>query len=273
MSNSLDPDDPLGLAGKVAIVTGGSGGLGKGIAARLAGSGAKLVICGRDEDKGEAFVRDLAHAGSEALFVAADVLVYDDMLRLVQRTVDRFGTIDILVASGGGSRYPAADDPRKAIGYFHELVAEDVCDLIAEAALAKINPARAVIAHMMARRSGSILFVTSEGGRMPTPMQTAISFYAGGIIAMTKVLAKELAPHGIRANTVAVSIVEGTPSFDYAFGRGSGGAGVYEKLRAKAPFGLAKPGDIADVAAFLVSDRARFITGTTVSPTGGLTFS
>lgn len=261
------------LRNKVAMVTGGTGGLGRAIAESMAAAGAKVVICGRDETKGDSAARGIVEQGGEATFVPANVLVWDDMVSLVDATVGRYGQVDILVASGGGSRYPGAEETRKAIGYFQDLVPDDVTDLIAEAALAKINPARAVVPHMIERRSGSILFITSEGGRVPTPMQTAISFYAGGTIAMTKVLAKELSRHCIRVNTVAVSIVEGTPSFEYAFGEERGGSSVYDTICAKAPFGLAKPSDIADVAAFLVSDQARFVTGTTVSPTGGLTFS
>lgn len=261
------------LRNKVAIITGGSGGLGRATAEVIAASGAKVVICGRDGAKGDSAARRIVEQGGDAMFVPADVLVWNDMVRLADSVVARYGQVDILVASGGGSRYPTADDPRKAIGYFQDLVPEDVTNLIAEAASAKINPARAVVPHMIERRSGSILFITSEGGRVPTPMQTAISFYAGGTIAMTKVLAKELSRYSIRVNTVAVSIVEGTPSFEHAFGEERAESGVYEKLRAKAPFGLAQASDIAEVAAFLVSDQARFVTGTTVSPTGGLTFS
>ncbi len=265
--------DTDNLQGKVALVTGGTAGLGLAAALTLARRGVSISLCGRSSDKGAQALAQIEALGAQALFVVADVLEYTDMERLVADTVARFGQIDMLVASGGGSRYPDTADPRKAIAYFEQIVPTDVTDLIAEAALAKLNPARAVVDQMIARGSGSITFITSEGGRVPTPTQTAIAFYAGGLIAMTRVMAKELSRHRIRVNCVAVSVVEDTPSFAFLLGDNPEQAKVYDRLRAKAPFGLAKPDDIAEVVAFLASDAARFVTGATVSPTGGLTFS
>lgn len=270
--NGAQAGDTSSLRGRVAIVTGGTGGLGKGIAVKLAMKGAKVVVCGRSADKGDAVVREIRERGGDVEFVAGDVLDADDMAELAARTIAIHGQVDICIASGGGSHYSRPGDGIRAMGYFHEIVPADVADLVAKATLAKITPVRAVVDHMIARRSGSILFVTSEGGRFPTPGQTAVSLYAGGLIALAKVIAKELSRHNIRVNTIAVTLVKDTPSWDYAFDNPDQDP-VIQKIIAKAPFGLATPADIADVAAFLVSDGARFITGSTISPTGGLTYS
>ena len=117
------------------------------------------------------------------------------------------------------------------------------------------------------------VFITSEGGRFPTPGQTTTSLMAGGLIMMTKVVAKELSRSRIRVNTVAVTLVEDTPSWDQFKSGESARMSVYGKIQKRAPFGLAKPADIAEVAAFLVSDSAAFVTGATISPTGGMTYS
>jgi 2-hydroxycyclohexanecarboxyl-CoA dehydrogenase len=260
------------LDGKVAIVTGGSGGIGRAVAARLGADGALVVICGRDQARGEAAARELDPEGAWAHFIAADVADWTSMQALAARTVALFGGIDICIVSGGGSHYPSEGDGIEAMGLFHQNIPEHVVQVIAKAALAKITPARAVVETMIAQGSGSIVFVTSEGGRTPTPTQTAVSFHAGGTIAMSKVLAKELTRHRIRVNTVAISLVKDTPSMDLVLRDGGVRSPVYRKIEAGAPMGLAAPEDIAAVIGFLASDDAAFVTGTVISPTGGLTF-
>lgn len=264
--------DSTRLDGKVAIVTGGTGGIGKGAAARLAASGAQVVICGRDPLKGQAAALAVDPDGGHVTFLAADVADWDAMRSLAQRTVELHGRIDICVVSGGGSHYPAEGDGVQAMGLFHQNVPEDVVKVIAKAALAKITPARAVVDTMIAQGSGSIVFITSEGGRTPTPTQTAVSFHAGGTIAMARVMAKELSRHHVRVNTVAISIVQDTPSMELVLRDEGVRSPVYQKIQALAPFGLAEPHNVADVIAFLASDASAFLTGATLSPTGGLTY-
>lgn len=264
--------DSTRLDGKVAIVTGGSAGIGKATAARLVAAGAHVVICGRDTAKGEAAARALDPDGGKVSFIAADVMDWLAMRAMAAHTVALHGRIDICVISGGGSHYPAEGDGVHAMGLFHQNEPEHVVQVIAQAALAKITPARAVVDTMIAQQSGSIVFVTSEGGRTPTPTQTAVSFHAGGTIAMARVMAKELARHRVRVNTVAISIVQDTPSMELVLQDEGVRSPVYRKIQAAAPFGLAEPRNVADVIAFLASDAAAFLTGATLSPTGGLTY-
>jgi 3-oxoacyl-[acyl-carrier protein] reductase len=259
------------LMGKVAIVTGGTAAIGKAVAAKLVSEGASVVITGRNAERGAAALADLASLGGEVAFFQGDVLKFEDMERMADFTIERFGQIDICIASAGGGRYPTEGD--QAWGYFHKTASADVVSAISDSIMGKIAPARAVINHMMARKSGSILFVTSEGGRFPTPGQTAVSYWAGGLMAMAKVLAKEASRDRVRVNTLAITIVQDTPSWDSMPKTHEGASSVYEKILAKAPFGIATPAQIADVASFLVSDAALFVTGATVSATGGVTYS
>lgn len=258
------------LKGKVAMITGGTSAIGKAIALKLAEDGAKLVLIGRNAETGQAALDEVRAAGGEGIFVAANVLVPGDMDRVVQEALDRFGQIDICIASAGGGRYPEEGD--KAWGYFHKTDPFEVAAAVSELVIGKLAPVRAVVEHMTARKTGAILFVTSEGGRFPTPGQTTVSLAAGGLMAMCKVVAKEFSRHRIRVNTLAITIVQDTPSWDVMPGSGASGS-IYDRIVGKAPFGIAKPAEIADVARFLVSDEAMFITGATVSATGGVTYS
>lgn len=265
-----------GLSGRVAIITGANSGIGHGIALRLAALGVKVVINGRDAAKGQSVVSALQAAGHDAHFVAGDVRSREDMDRLVDEALKRYGAIDCMVSSAGAWPMGMNRPPGKFYGPFHELDIDDVGAFVGGVTLGKLMPARAVAPHMISRKSGSIVFITSEGGRFPTPGQTAIAAHAAGLIMATKVIAKELAQHKVRVNCIAVSVVEDTAVGDDV-NDGTAPpderAKRYAKVRERAPFGLAQTSDIAAVAAFLLSDEARFITGSTISPTGGLTYS
>ena len=265
-----------GLAGRVAIITGSNSGIGRGIAFKLAALGAKVVVNGRNAAKGQAVLAELQSAGHDAHFVAGDVRSRDDMDRLVEETLSHYGCVDCMVSSAGA--WPSGlDRPEgKFYGPFQDLDIDDVGAFIGGVTLGKLMPVRAVVPHMISRKTGSIVFVTSEGGRFPTPGQTAIAAHAGGLIMATKVIAKELAQHKVRVNCIAVSVIEDTLVGEEVHDGGAAKderAKRYAKVRERAPFGLAQTSDIAGVAAFLLSDSARFITGSTISPTGGLTYS
>lgn len=263
------------LIGRVAIVTGASGGIGRGIALKLAEEGATVIVNGRTAATGLAVVQSIHERGGTAEYIAGDILSGEAMQALAQKTIERCGHIDILVASAGGLVAGRESDASKLDAdsrLFRNLDPAGVAERLSAATLGKLNPAHAVVNHMIGRGSGNILFITSEGGRVPTAGQTVASLSAGGLIVMAKVLAKELAASRIRVNTIAVTLVEDTPSWDLFMRGNSNRSSMYSKIRDKAPFGLAKPADVAELAAFLVSDKAAYITGATVSPTGGLTY-
>ncbi len=261
------------LAGKVAIVTGGGGGIGKGVSLQLAARGARVVVNGRNEDRAQPVLDEIRRLGGEACFVAGDVRSKGDMQAVVAEAVRRFGGVDIVVANAGGNDDEARQPEVR--GPFADIDLERVTRFIAQAVAGKLMVVQAAVSAMRKRGGGSVIFVTSEGGRTPTPGQTAISTFSGGLVMASKVLSKELARDRIRVNCVCVTVVRDSPSWEAAFGREGGVSDQhrkqYEKIIARAPLGIAAPQDIGAVVAFLASDDSAYLTGTTVSPTGGLT--
>ncbi|AGW90198.1 hypothetical protein N234_09165 [Ralstonia pickettii DTP0602] len=252
---------------KVAIVTGATAGLGKAIAIRLAQEGVFVVATGRNQAAGAALIESIQSSGGQGAFVAADIEDAGQAMGLANHVVDAFGKVDILVASAGA--------PPAAQGVIGQVEPNAIADQVARTVRIKLNPVHAVVPHMTERGSGSILFVTSEGGRFPTPGQTTVAIHSGGLIMAAKVMAKELSRSQVRVNTLCVTLVEDTPVYE----RFAGGEltairqKVFDKIASQAPFGLAKPYEIASVATFLVSGAASHITGATLSATGGATYS
>ncbi|MGW5101828.1 SDR family NAD(P)-dependent oxidoreductase [Streptomyces sp. NPDC004100] len=261
------------LEGKVAIVTGGTGGIGKGVAMSLAARGATVVVNGRDEQKAERVLAEIRQSGGAGCFVAGDVRSKGDMDAVAAEAARRYGGVDIVVPSAGGNDEEARSPAVR--GSFADIDLARVTAFVGQAVAAKLTVVQAAVPHMRERGGGSVVFVTSEGGRTPTPGQTAIATSSGGLVMASKVLSKELAPHRIRVNCVCVTVVRDSPSWTAAF-EAEGGVSEqhrkqYEKIRDRSPFGVASPQDIGKVVAFLVSDDAHYLTGATVSPTGGLT--
>lgn len=252
---------------KVAIVTGATAGLGKGIAIRLAQEGVFVVATGRNHAAGEALIGSIQSAGGQGTFLAADIEDTAQASGLVKRTIEEFGRVDILVASAGA--------PPAAQGVIGQVEPNTIAEQIARTVRIKLNPVHAVVPHMIERKSGAILFVTSEGGRFPTPGQTTVALHSGGLIMAAKVMAKELSRSLVRVNTLCVTLVEDTPVYErFADGQLTPiRQKVFDKIASQAPFGLAKPDEIASVAAFLVSEASSHVTGATLSATGGATYS
>lgn len=261
------------LQGKVALITGSTGGIGRGIALALAGRGARVAINGRSPDKGQAVLDEVRRIGGDGCFVAGDVRQKADMEALAAEAARRWGGVDIVVANAGGNDQEARQ--REVRGPFASIDLPRAMNFVAEAVAAKLLVVQTAIPHLRARGAGSVVFVTSEGGRSPTPGQTAIATFSGGLLMASKVLSKELARDRIRVNSVCVTVVRDTPSWDAAFGPQASVSAAhraqYEKIIARSPLGVAAPGDIGRVVAFLASDDAAYLTGATLSPTGGLT--
>ncbi|MDA3624100.1 SDR family oxidoreductase [Saccharopolyspora sp. WRP15-2] len=261
------------LKDKVAVVTGGTGGIGRGVALRLAADGATVVINGRNERKAEAVLAEIHDSGASGCFVAGDVCSKSDMDAVVAEAARRFGGVDIVVPNAGGNDDEARSPEVR--GPFADIDLSRVTTFVGQAVAAKLLVAQAAVPYMRERGGGSVVFVTSEGGRVPTPGQTAIATFSGGLIMAGKVLSKELARDQIRVNCVCVTVVRDSPSWEAAFEL-EGGVSErhrrqYEKIIERSPLGVADPHDIGNVVAFLASDDARYLTGATVSPTGGLT--
>jgi 3-oxoacyl-[acyl-carrier protein] reductase len=253
----------LGLKGKVAIITGGSYGMGKGIAARLAAEGARVVICARREEVLKEAAAEIEGAGGEALPVVADVMKKEDCERLVQSAVERFGRVDILVNNAGAANAKSFMDTTP------ELWQEDY-DLKVVAA---VRLSQLCVPEMRKQGGGRIINITMIRAKQmaANSVPTGVNRAAG--IAMTKGMSKDLAADNILVNTVCVGVIRsGQHERRYEAAKDQYGSldEFYEAQAKDIPlkrFGY--PEEVGDLVAFLVSERASYITGVAVNLDGG----
>ena len=244
------------LQGKVAVVTGGSKGIGAGIAKALARDGAAVVVNYASSQAGaEAVVAEITAAGGRAMAVRADVSKAAEAQALIEAAVAQFGRLDVLVNNSGVYEFAAIEEVTEA--HYRRLFDINVLGvLLASGAAAK---------HL--GEGGSIITISSAITHVSTPAAAVYSGTKGAVNAISGVLANELAPRRIRVNTVSPGYVvtEGTHS------AGITGSEMEAGFVAQTPLGRAgHPGDIADVVAFLASDEARWLTGENITASGGI---
>jgi NAD(P)-dependent dehydrogenase (short-subunit alcohol dehydrogenase family) len=254
--------DDFSLAGLVAVIPGGGGGIGSALAVAFAEAGARVVVAGRTAASLDATVERVQATGQDGLAVVADVTDEADSERLATEAVERFGRIDILVnAVGGGAGkalHPAEEYPRDAWDWIMELNVRST--LVPTQAAA-----RAMIA---AGRGGAILNITSV--RALLGINAGYSAYVaakGAIASLTRQWATEWAKHGIRVNAIMPTFVD-TPQVATLLGDPDFKAGIVNRI----PLGrVGETRDIVGPAIFLVSDAASFVTGQVLGIDGGLT--
>jgi NAD(P)-dependent dehydrogenase (short-subunit alcohol dehydrogenase family) len=246
------------LTGETAIVTGGGQGIGKAIARRLSGDGAAVAILDINAETGEAVATELRAAGSRAIFVQCDVRKRQEVRGAVDNVAQAFDGITILVNNAGiGRRAPfleLSDETWHAVldvnltGAF--IVAQEVCR------------------HMARARRGSVVNLGSAAAHMAHSEQAVYSVSKAGLEALTRVMAFELAPAGVRVNAVS----PGTIATEFLAGMLTPEARAAREQRI--PFGrLGTPEEVADVAAFLVSRDSEYVTGSIIFVDGGLLFA
>jgi NAD(P)-dependent dehydrogenase (short-subunit alcohol dehydrogenase family) len=248
---------PFALDGRVAVVTGGSRGLGLAIATVFGAAGADLVLVARDAERLEAAARAIeASSGRRVATLAGDVSEAAFCDRIVAFTLERCGGLDVVVNNAG-------------IGFSGPLEAVDEAtwDKVVDVDLkGPYLLCRAAAAHLQARRRGRIVNVASISGQTGG-VRASVAYAAAkaGLIGMTKTLARDFAPHGVTVNAIAPGQIETD--------MGSLGPADREALVARIPLGrLGAPEDIAYAALYLASEQAGYVTGHTLDVNGGILF-
>jgi 3-oxoacyl-[acyl-carrier protein] reductase len=258
----------LGLRGKVGIVCGASAGLGRAAAAALAREGASIVVCSRDRKRIAAAaeaMRRTAARGADVVPVVADMSNAPDIDRLVNGTLKRFGRIDILVNNAGGPPVAA----------FPELTDEAWERGTRLTLMSTVRCIRAVLPHMKKQGWGRIVTITSIAARQPINDLVISSSIRPGLLGLTKVLGNQYAADGICINAVAPGFILTDRQREIGAARAQARGTTFEEYLSESareiPAGrLGKPEELADVIAFLCSERASYVNGTTITVDGGL---
>jgi len=252
----------LELASKVVLITGGTDGLGLALAHRLVAEGGAVAICGRDGGRLAGAEDALVSAGGDVLAVRADAARVEDIGRFVDGAVDRWGRIDGIVHNAGRSAAgPLADSDDATWEGDLELKL-----------MGAVRLTRMALPHLR-RSRGSALFTLAMAAKAPGPASTPSSVSRAAGMALTKALSKELAADGIRVNAILIGLIESGQ-----WVRGAAAAGMepaaYEARLAEGagiPLGrIGRASEFADLASFLLSARASYLTGTAINLDGGL---
>ncbi len=259
----------LDLAGKTVIVTGGGSNIGRAICHGFSKEKANVVIAELDDNQGRKVAEEISKHGTEALFVKTDVTDHEQVERMVEKATERFGQVDILV---------------NCVGWIvDQLFMEEKRDkwekVVAINFWSMLNCTRAVMDQMVAQKSGAIVNIGSDAGRMGEFREVVYSGCKGGVIAFTKALAREVGKYGVRLNVVCPGVT--IPESEDEIGKNSLWTGDMLKIftpevqtRAAKSYALRKLGkseDLSNAVLFMASKCAGHITGQTLSVSGGYT--
>jgi 3-oxoacyl-[acyl-carrier protein] reductase len=243
----------IDLAGKVAVVTGASRGIGRQTALTLAAAGATVVLTSRG-DAAAAVAAEVTAAGGQALALAADVADADAVHRVVETTVERFGRLDILVNNAGITRDQLLLRMKR----------EDWDAVVATNLTGTFLCTQAVLKTMLRQRSGRIISISSVVGQSGNPGQTNYAATKAGIIGFSKALAREVASRSITVNVVAPGLIDTDMTRDIS-------SDAQATWASSIPLGrLGTPEDVAAAVCFLASDAAGYITGQVLAINGGM---
>jgi 2-deoxy-D-gluconate 3-dehydrogenase len=244
------------LKGRVALVTGGNGGIGLGMAKGMAAAGASVAVAGRNKDKGAAAVAALKALGAEADFVEMDVLSEASCRQGVDRAAGRFGRLDILVNNAGTTVRKQPQD-----------LTTDEWNLVMNTNLtAAFQCSQAAYPHMLKAKGGKIINIGSMMSIFGAPYAAPYASSKGGIVQMSRAMAIAWAKDNIQIN----SILPGWIDTDLTKGARAEVPGLNERVLARTPAGRwGSPDDFAGIAVFLASRASDFVTGTAIPVDGG----
>jgi 3-oxoacyl-[acyl-carrier protein] reductase len=255
----------LGLKGKVALIAGGSQGLGKAVAVEMGREGAVVAICALDDPELPKAVEEIkALTGTDVIGVPADLTNADQAKAFVHKGIEHFGTVDILVNNAGGppsKTFLEIDDDLWLFGVRLNL-------------MSTIIMTREVVPKMMEKRWGRIINMTSISVKQPIDGLILSNTVRSGVIGMAKTLSNELAPHNITVNNVCpgYTMTERVRSLAMvtAEKEGTTPEAVIKRWESSVPMGrLGTPDEFAALVTFLASDRASYITGASIQIDGG----
>ncbi len=247
------------LVGKVALITGGTSGIGSATAARFADEGASVAITGRNAERGEQVVQDIVENGGEALFIRSDVRSAEDCRQAVDQTLERFGKIDVLFNNAGVFHPKSIPD----------CTDEEWDETIDSSLKGAFLMSKYVLPSMIERGSGSIIHTSSGWGILGGDKAAAYCAAKGGLIVMAKAMAIDHGPDGVRVNCVCPGDVLTPMLPDDAAKRGMSWDD-YAVGAADRPLGrVGTPEDIANAVLYLASDESSFVTGEALVVDGG----
>jgi len=249
------------FAGSGVVVLGGTGGVGLETAARFAESGARVVILGRNEERGATACDTVEQrSGNRPHFVRVDATDPADARRAAEASLNILRAVDVLVSATGPSEPPRL---------LHTIPMENIHDRINEVMLPPLHMMHALLPSMRERRNGSIINVASDAAKLATPGETCIGAAMAAIVMFSKAAALEVKREGVRINLLTPSLIAGTPGADLIAGE-EFSARMFEKAAALAHLGVAEAEDLAAMAVYLASPAARRITGQAISINGGI---
>jgi 3-oxoacyl-[acyl-carrier protein] reductase len=238
----------------VAVVTGAARGIGREIVARLAGAGASVAVVDIADDAVAQAAGELSRPGVTARGYRCDVSSFDEAASLGERILSDFGRVDVLVNNAGITRDRL----------FVRMTGEDWAAVIGVNLTGAFNVSKAFASAMLKQRSGSIVNIASVVGQAGNAGQANYAASKAGLIGLTKTLAREFGPRGVRVNAVAPGFIR-TPMTDAL------PEDVQGQMKAAIPLGrFGETGDVADVVMFLASDASSYVTGQVINCDGGM---
>jgi 2-hydroxycyclohexanecarboxyl-CoA dehydrogenase len=241
---------------RVVLVTGGASGIGRAACLAFAADGARVAVADIDKDRADEVARE---TGGEAMTVAMDVTDTASVTAGVEQVCGRWSRIDVLANVAGWDRMQPFLETTE--DFWDRVIAINYRGVLATC--------HAVLPAMVERGSGTVVNVASEAGRAGSSLEAVYSGAKGAVIAFSKALAREVAPHGVRVNVVAPGLTD-TPLLQGM--RAEGNDKLINAIVKATPLRrLCKPEEVAEAMRFLASDRASFMTGQTLSVGGGLT--
>jgi 3-oxoacyl-[acyl-carrier protein] reductase len=244
------------LAGKVAVVTGGSGGIGAATCRLLAANGTKVAVSGRNEAAIEAVVSDIRDAGGQAIGISADVTDFGAIERMRRQVEQEFGPVNVLASFAGGGGPPPKPVEQVTVEEWHAAVDGNLT--------ATFLTVKSFLPGMIERRSGSIVTMASTAARLPSPAPVAYATAKAGVVMFSRHIANEVGKHGIRINCISPSAILTERTQRHM------SEAQQQQVAALHPLGrLGAPEDVALATLFLASDSSSWLTGLTLDVAGG----